>query len=230
MSRRHDRARIAASVGRARDTTRTPVMRPGSVVSVGRDVTVAMDSGDTVYAQCLGELPGVGQRVAVGFWPPHGAYIMGVYGGVQRTLAWVRQTVNLTVELGDGEMDLEELGTSVQITAPNRLIEVTVKVYCEATDGGTGVQCRVNDAPQPDGDRIDDYQARVGQDYAVEDDGNFMLFGAVIDDSPDVGERSYWPTLAFVDASAPSGGSVTALCENSPAEMWIRDIGPAVGE
>jgi hypothetical protein len=228
VTRRDETTRAAASVSRAQRSLRTPLARSGTCVSAadgsGR-VSVQMDDGSStpIYAQCLGERPAVGQRVTVEFWPPNGAFVTGVYGGTVRLLGKATQTQEQDFTTEESFYDLR---LTVTILSPGREVEVWTKVYCEASAQDIGAQVRVyevdpstNDISDPIGGEA----GRTSQAYVPVAAGNFMLTGWV-SEVPDIGERTYQATLTRVGGA----GTITALCENTSAELVVRDVGPAV--
>lgn len=217
-SRRRHGGQSAAVIAQARRSMKSPVARPGTVIAGGSTPTVQMDDGSVAYGVAIGEMPAVGQRVTVEFWPPHVAYVTGIYGGAVRMLGKVVQVdeqPDITTEV-----DMFDLRVTVPILSPGREIQVWTKVYCEASAADTGAQTKVvDDAGEPVGDE----SGRTAQAYVPVAGGNFMLTGFV-SETPDVGERTYQVTITRVGGA----GTVTALCENTRAELIVRDIGPAV--
>lgn len=220
MTRRRERARSAAVVAQAQRAVKSPVSRPGTILSSGPTPTVQMDDGSLIYAQSVGELAAVGQRVTVEFWPPHVAYVTGVYGGAVRLLGKAIQEQEQ--DSITAEVDMFDLRVTVPILSPGREIQVTTKVYCEASNADTGAWTKVVDDL---GDPVGTGVGRTAQAYVPVAGGNFMLTGFVTE-TPDVGERTYQVTIAHVGAA----GTITALCEDTRAEMLVQDLGPVAEE
>lgn len=218
MSRRSNRKVATVASRSAVARTKVPIARPGTVRSGGDRPTVVLDDGSVVYAQTLGERPAPGQRVTVEFWPPHGAFVKGSYGGTVRLLAEAIQVDNQ-----DGittETDLDDLRLVVPIVSPGRRVRITTQVYIEVSNADTGGQTKVYDEM---GDPVGDDSGRTGRLYVPVAGGNIVLAGFIVE-TPEPGQRTYQATLAHIGAA----GTVSAKCETTYARMIVEDIGAAV--
>lgn len=119
MSDQRERNRFltTAAARRAVDLTPRPTIRAGTVAQAAapdRTVAVVID-GDAAPSICEvvgGDVLAPGDRVMVQFYPPHGAYVLGVLGGGAGSLA-----VSDYGEVGGGAA--EDLTSAVFATFPS---------------------------------------------------------------------------------------------------------------